>query len=139
METILQAVVNFSKVDIKHVRISDATADSFLFTMDAQVYRTGPVYATISSMTIDLTGPAGRYAKLEIPQLAVTPRETRIRIVDRKIDILDMQAFLAFTEELTKGGKATLSLENGAGTVKVMWMTFPIKFNKKCEIIGKPG
>ncbi|KAF2100400.1 hypothetical protein NA57DRAFT_74012 [Rhizodiscina lignyota] len=139
MESVIQAVVNLSKVDIKHVRIAGSTADSFLFTLDAQVYRTGPFYATISAMSLDLVGPKGRYAKLELPQISITPRETRIRISDQKIEILDMSAFHATTEHLTKASKATLNLENGQGTVKMMGISFPLKFSKKCEILGMAG
>lgn len=139
LESIIQGVVNFSKVDIQHVRIAGATADSFLFSLDAQVYRTGPFYASLSAMTIDLVGPGGRYAQLALPQVSITPKETRIKIEDQRINILDMEAFMTFTEVLVRGGKGTLSLENGQATVKVMGMTFPIKFNKKCEMMGMNG
>lgn len=97
------------------------------------------MYATISAMTIDLAGPAGRYGKLEIPQIKITPTETKIKIKDQKISIIDMQAFHGLTKALIRDDQTTLSLENGNATVKVLGMTFPIKFNKNVDVAGMKG
>lgn len=90
-------------------------------------------------MTIDLAGPAGRYGKLQIPEIKITPTETKIKIKDQKIDIVDMKAFMELTRSLIQDKKTTLSLENGKATVKVLYMTFPIQFNKKVDVAGMDG
>lgn len=119
-------------------RLADRSS-SFLFSVEAQVYRTGPVYATISAMELDLAGPKGIYGKLMLPEMKITPTETKINVKDQRIQITNMEAFFALQRELVQGEMTTLSLENGSGTVKVMRMIFPIKFSKKCEIKGMNG
>lgn len=120
--------------------VADANHSSFLFSLDAQVYRTGPVYATVSKMTMDLSGPGGIYGKLEMPEMKITPTETKIHIVRQKITITDMDAFMALSKTLVQQDMASMTLENGRGTVKVLgYFSFPVKFQKTCEFPGMNG
>lgn len=91
-------------------------------------------------MTMDLSGPGGIFGRLQMPELKLTPTETKIDIVRQRIQITDINAFLELSRVLTQEKKTQMSLVNGVGTVKILgYFSFPIKFQKTCEVIGMDG
>ncbi|MBE7180856.1 MAG: DUF3712 domain-containing protein, partial [Terriglobus roseus] len=91
------------------------------------MYRTGPVFATVSAMTMDLSGPGGIYGKLSMPEFKITPKETKIDIEKQRITITDLDAFMAMSRAVVQDHKLAMTLENGRGTVKVLgYFSFPV-------------
>ena len=71
-------------------------ASSFLMSMESKTANTGPVAVTMSSMTVDMCGPAGIFGRLDLPEIRTSPLGTTITVTNQKIQIIDMKAFLEF-------------------------------------------
>ena len=64
--------------------------------MESKTANTGPVAVTMSSMTVDMCGPAGIFGRLDLPEIGTSPMGTTITVTNQKIQIIDMKVFLEF-------------------------------------------
>lgn len=53
---------------------------------------------TISAMTIDMCGDAGFFGRVDLPIIKATSSGTTIIVTDQRIQIVDMEAFIAFNK-----------------------------------------
>ncbi|KAK3081862.1 hypothetical protein LTS18_014584 [Coniosporium uncinatum] len=100
---------------------------------------TGPLPSTMSPMTVELHGPKGRFAHLDLPEIHTSSRGADIHIADQHIDILDMEAYPAFVRSIMLDERLTLSLENGKATVKALGMKSNIVYAKEVQLRGMNG
>lgn len=70
-------------------------------SMESKVGNTGPMGVTMSPMTVDLCGDAGCFGKLNLPEIKTKASGTTISVTDQKIEIVDMDAFIAFNKAST--------------------------------------
>ncbi|QDS76797.1 hypothetical protein FKW77_002356 [Venturia effusa] len=139
MDRIIQAIVNQSKIEVLSYDISEATATSFVTSIEARITGAGPVYGTILAMPVDVTGPAGNFAILAVGDIKITPSGATISIVNQKIEVTDMTAFLAFIKAILQEEKCELSLFAKSATIKALMMRRTIEFSKPAEMIGWKG
>lgn len=108
-------------------------------SIESRVGRTGPVPATQSAMTVDMIGPAGVFARLDLPVIKTSPFGTDVIIKDQRIQITDMTAFKAFVKSLMQDEELTMRLDNGHGTVAALGMTASIVYRKDIHLKGMKG
>jgi hypothetical protein len=87
-------------------------------------------------MPVDAIGPAGNFAVLSVGDTRITPSGATISIVDQKIEVTDMTAFLAFLKVVMQDEKCELSLFAKAATIKALMIRRTIEFSKPAEVIG---
>ncbi|KAF2671978.1 hypothetical protein BT63DRAFT_422491 [Microthyrium microscopicum] len=90
-------------------------------------------------MTVDLVGPKGAFGKLNLPEVKTTSKGADVIIKDQKIQITDMEAFLAFNKSLQLDEKLTMHLDNGQGTIKALGMKSKIVYKKPVAMKGMDG
>lgn len=112
---------------------------SFVTSIEARITGTGPVYGSILAMPVDAIGPAGNFATLAVGETKITPSGATISIVNQKIEITDMTAFLAFIKAIMEEDKCELSLFAKSATIKALMMKRTIEFSKPAEVIGWKG
>jgi len=140
MDSIVQAILNLSKLEVSLIRITQATATTFIMSIESKTTNTGPLPATLSPMTVDLVGPKGVFGKLSLPEVKTTSKGADINIGDQLITIIDMNAYTAFIKSLQLDEKVTLHLDNGQGTIKaLMGMKSKIVYKKAVNMNGMDG
>lgn len=139
MDAIVQAILNFSKLEVEHIRITNPTQNEFNMFITVRVTGTGPVGATMSPMLVDMVGAKGTFGKLQLPEVKTKSSGTVVDVPDQKIEILDMVAFLAFVESIQRDEKVTMMLDNGIGTIKALGLTANITYKKKVDFMGMNG
>ncbi|KAE9962431.1 hypothetical protein BLS_000334 [Venturia inaequalis] len=139
MDSIVQAILNLSKLEVSLIKIEDATADTFKMTIESKVTNTGPVSATQSALTVDMVGPAGIFGKLDLPEVKTKSSGTVVNIPAQVVKIIDHAAYQAFVKSIQLDEKLTLRLENGQGTVKALGMKSKIVYKKNVELLGMNG
>ncbi|KAF2097897.1 hypothetical protein NA57DRAFT_76698 [Rhizodiscina lignyota] len=161
MEAIVQAILNKSKLEVPHIKITEpsqklvtqpagpakcnAATDPFCpsrnFVMEIQsrVIGTGPVGATMTPMTVDLVGPGGSFGKLDLPEVKTSTKRADVHVVPQKIAITDFDAFLAFVRSITQDEQLTLMLDNGKGKIKALGMNANITYRKSILLPGMNG
>jgi len=109
-------------------------------SMEAKTSNTGPIAVTMSPMTVDMRGPAGTFGRLDLPEIRTSPSGTIITVTDQKIQIVDMEAFLAFNKSITVDDEVILRLENGHTTIyKRFMVNATIVYNKNVTLKGMSG
>ncbi|ATY65854.1 hypothetical protein A9K55_001697 [Cordyceps militaris] len=136
MNAITQAILNKSKLEIDLIKITNATENSFLMSLQGKATKIGIATATISAMTVDLVGPCGAFGRLDVPAIKMGSLGAEITIVEQLISIVDMEAFKAFVAAIMKDEDLTLRLENGHTTVKSMGMKSAIVYHKVLHLKG---
>ncbi|KUJ10709.1 uncharacterized protein LY89DRAFT_655491 [Mollisia scopiformis] len=139
MEAITQAIVNYSTLDVSYIKITNATKDTFLMSIQSRVNKTGPIGATMSEMTVEMAGPAGTFGHLDLPVVKTSSSGADVTITDQLIKITDMAAFRAFVKSLMNDEKLTMKLKNGNGTIKSLGMTSKIFYQKDVHLKGMNG
>lgn len=139
MDAIVQAILNLSKLEVEYIRITNPTQKDFNMFITVHVTGTGPVGATMAPMEVDMIGSKGTFGKLQLPEVKTKASGTTLDVPDQKIEILDMDAFLAFVKSITHDEKVTLMLDNGKGTIKALGLTAHITYKKKVEFAGMNG
>jgi len=139
MDAIVQAVLNLSKLEVSLIKIEDATADTFVMTIESRVTSTGPMSATQSPLTVDMIGPAGVFGKLNLPEVKTKSSGTDVKIQKQLIKIVDQDAYQAFVKSIQLDEKLTLRLDNGAGQIKALGMKSNIVYKKNVELKGMNG
>jgi hypothetical protein len=70
-------------------------------SMESKIANTGPIGATITPMTLDMCGTAGCFGRLNLPEIKTSSSGTTVTVTDQKIEIVDMDAFIAFNKSST--------------------------------------
>jgi Protein of unknown function (DUF3712) len=139
MDTITQAILNYSKLEVDLIRITKATPTAFIMSIESRVTNTGPLGATMSAMTVEMVGPKGVFGHLEFPEIKTSSKGATVSIDDQKIEIVDMEAYLAFSKSIQLDEKLTLRLQNGKGTIKSFGLKANIVYNKEVSMLGMNG
>jgi len=139
MDAIVQAILNRSKLEVTLIKITDATADTFVISVESKTTETGPLGATLSPMTVDMIGPGGAFGKLDLPEVKTSSKGALVNVTNQTVKILDLQAYNAYTKALQLDEKFTMSLDNGAGTIKALGMKSKIVYKKGVTFLGMDG
>jgi len=139
MDAIVQAILNLSRLEVSLIKITDATADSFLMSIESKTTHTGPLPATLAPMTVDLVGPKGVFGKLDLPEVKTNSKGALVNVPNQLIKITDMAAYLAFTKSIQLDEKLTMHLDNGQGTIKALGMRSKIVYKKPVHMLGMDG
>ncbi|EKD20006.1 uncharacterized protein L3040_002316 [Drepanopeziza brunnea f. sp. 'multigermtubi'] len=139
MNAITSAIMSNSKLNVTLIKITDATPDSFVMSIEAEVTGTGPVGATIAEMTVELVGPGGAFGKLDLPVIKTSSSGAKVIISSQHIKISDKAAFKAFVTAILRDESLVLKLQNGKAQVKAMGMKAEIDYNKDCPLKGMNG
>ncbi|KAE9965212.1 hypothetical protein EG328_008602 [Venturia inaequalis] len=139
MDRLIQAIVNYSKIEVISYDISEATATSFVTSIEGRITGAGPVYGSILAMPVDAIGPAGKFATLAVSDTKMTPSGATISIINQKIEITDMTAFLAFVKAIMQDDTCGLSLFAKSATIKALMIRKTIEFSKPAEVVGWKG
>jgi hypothetical protein len=107
--------------------------------MEVKVQNIGRFSATLSSMTVDMVGPAGTFGRLELPQVKAKNGAADVAISDQVIKIVDTENFEAFVKALTQDEELVMRFENGKGTIKVMLMSINVTYEKELRLKGTNG
>lgn len=137
---LVDTLVRNSKLSISLLRISNVTEDSFHATLEARITRTGPAKATITPMTVDLCGPAGRFGNVTLPAIETQSNGTDIEVTNQLISIVDKDALKAFIHGVIQDGSAVLSLRNGQTTMSALGVgPRDIVYEKEIDLPGMRG
>jgi len=139
MNSIVQAILNLSKLEVTLIRVTQPGPDSFMMTIESKTTDTGLLPATMSAMTVDLVGPKGPFAKLDLPEVKTTSKGAVINIPDQLIKVTNMDAYIAYNKSLQLDEKLTMYLDNGHGTIKAMGMKNKIVYKKPVHMFGMDG
>lgn len=139
MDSIVQAILNLSRLEVHTITITQATADTFVMSIDSKTTHTGPLPATLAPMTVDLVGPKGPYGKLDLPEVKTTSKGAVVTITEQHIKITNMDAYLAFVKSIQLDEKLTMYLDNGQGTIKALGMKSKIVYKKPVHMLGMDG
>jgi len=139
MDAIVQAILNLSKLEVSLIKIEDATADSFIMSIESRVTNTGPVSATQAPMTVDMIGPKGVFGRLDLPEVKTKSSGADVKIERQLIKIVDHEAYQAFVKSIQLDEKLTLRLDNGKGTIKSLGMKSNITYKKNVDMLGMNG
>ncbi|KAK3946196.1 hypothetical protein QBC46DRAFT_369102 [Diplogelasinospora grovesii] len=139
MDTIVQYILDQSKLDVTLIGIKNATHDSFHLSIESRVTGTGPIGATMAPMEVDLTFDKACFGKLMLPEVRTRPGGTQVNIYDQPIKIINMAAFKRFVESLMRDEHLVLTLDNGACTIKAMFLTGRCTYRKDVHIKGMNG
>jgi len=139
MDSIVQAILNLSKLEVYLIKITNATPDSFVMAIESKTTHTGPLPATLAPMTVDMVGPKGVFGRLDLPEVKTTSKGAMVNVPDQLIKITNMDAYLAFTKALQIDEKVTMELDNGQGTIKALGMKSKIVYKKPVHMLhGRP-
>src|ERR1700761_821149 len=107
--------------------------------IESKTTHTGPLPATLAPMTVDMVGPKGVFAKLDLPEVKTTSKGALVNVPDQHIKIIDMDAYLAFSKSIQLDEKLTMHLDNGQGTIKALGMKSKIVYKKPVHMLGMDG
>lgn len=139
-QNVVKYILRFSKVNVTLIRISNVNEDSFHVSIEARTTNTGPASATLSSFTIDLCGPIGRFGQVHLPAITTQSDGAPIIVTNQLVKISDKGALQAFIGTIICDGQATLTLKNGNTTVKAMGIgPRPICYEKDLPMTGMSG
>jgi len=139
MDSIVQAILNLSKLEVYLIKITQATADSFVMSIESKTTHTGPLPATLAPMTVDMVGPKGVFGRLDLPEVKTTSKGAVVNVNDQLIKITNQEAYLAFTKSIQIDEKLSMELDNGQGTIKALGMKSKIVYKKPVHMLGMDG
>ncbi|KAF2395557.1 hypothetical protein EJ06DRAFT_560635 [Trichodelitschia bisporula] len=140
MDSIVQYILNQSKLEVTLIKITNAGPNSFTMTIESRVTNTGPIGATQSPMTVDMIGPKGVFGRLNLPEVKTSSKGAQVNIPDQHIDIVDMDAYMAFVSSIQLDEKLTLRLDNGQGTITALFgKKSQVVYRKEVQMLGMNG
>ncbi|TVY38328.1 hypothetical protein LSUB1_G005140, partial [Lachnellula subtilissima] len=139
MNAITQAIVNNSTLEITSIKITDATKTSFIMSLVCKVANTGPISATMTPMTLSMSGNAGCFGTLNLPEIKTSSAGTTITVDEQRIEIVDTDAFVAFNKSIMSDSSLTLHLTNGSSTIKALFLSSKITYAKDVLLTGMSG
>ena len=135
----MQGITTLSKLEVLHIRITNPTQTQFNMFIQVKVLNTGPMAATMAAMTVAMIGAKGIFGKLELPEVKTKSSGVVVDVPDQVIQILDMEAFLAFVNSIQTDETVSLILDNGKTTIKALGLTSNIVYKKKVDFLGMNG
>ncbi|KAK2070853.1 hypothetical protein P8C59_005317 [Phyllachora maydis] len=139
MDSVVKYVLNKSKLEVTLIRITDATPDSFIMSIESRVTDTGPISSTMLPMVVDMTFNGGCFGKLQLPEVKTASGGVPVNIYDQHIKILDMACFKAFVKSLMHDEHLILKLDNGQCTIKTLGMSSNVIYRKEIHLKGMRG
>lgn len=137
---VAQIIVDASKLEIQSVTITQCDEHGFLLSMTTRIYDTGPVPATIHSMTLAMHSSSGgpAFATVKLPTITAVPGGVICKIVDQRVDILNYEAFHVFNRNLVLQAELPVTV-NGASTLTTSGLSTKIVYNKTSILQGFDG
>ncbi|KAH8888187.1 hypothetical protein GQ53DRAFT_691754 [Thozetella sp. PMI_491] len=139
MNSVVQYILNQSKLEVTLIRITNATADGYKMTINSRVTGTGPVGATMKPMVVDMCFQGACFGKLELPEVQTSASGADINIYDQDIKVTDMVAFRAFVKSLMNDEDLVLTLDNGACSIRTFGLTANCTYKKEVFLKGMNG
>lgn len=112
---------------------------SFVIEIEATITNIGSIGATMNAMPVDLIGPRGVFAKLDLPKIKLQTSGTKLHVEPQKIAILDHDKFQAFVKSIMLDERTKLSLHNPKAKVSAMFMSTEADFSKTVDMLGMNG
>ncbi|CAM1503878.1 Fc.00g014690.m01.CDS01 [Cosmosporella sp. VM-42] len=123
MDSIIQYLLNRSKLEVTRVRISNPTEKTFTIGIECRVNGTGPVSSTISPMELDLMFNGDAFGKLKLPQVRTSFWGTKVVVEAQTIEIKNQLAYLMFMRSIFVDDETSFELENGECSITAMKIT----------------
>jgi len=140
MDAIVQAILNKSKLDVTLIKIEQAPEDTFVMDIESRTYDTGLAPATLQPMTVDMVGPKGAFAKLDLPEVRTNIKGADVNITGQLIKIEDMDAYYAFSRSIQLDEHFSMMLDNGVGQIKALGLLRAnITYKKQVDMRGMDG
>ncbi|KAK3490851.1 uncharacterized protein B0T23DRAFT_171545 [Neurospora hispaniola] len=140
MDSVVQCLVNDSRLEIMLVRIVECTADSFSMSVEYQVTATGPVGSVVDAMLVDLVYLDRPFGKVQLPQTKTRFNGTDVHFYDQIIHVTDMSIWLQLLSDLTHKEKLVYHLRNGEAHLKGPFgTTAQCGYNKDIHVLGMNG
>ncbi|KAI0972992.1 hypothetical protein F4678DRAFT_34568 [Xylaria arbuscula] len=117
--SLVDTLIQNSKLNITLLRISNVTEDSFHVTLEARLTKTGPATAKITPMTVDLCGPSGHFGNVRLPAITTRAFGTDVVVTSQLVSIVDKDALKAFIQAIIKDD-VELALRNGQTTITAL-------------------
>ncbi|KAK3397181.1 hypothetical protein B0T20DRAFT_251386 [Sordaria brevicollis] len=140
MDSVVQYLLNHSRLEITLVRIKDCTADSFNVSIECQITATGPVGSIIEAMLVDLVYLDREFGKMLLPRTKTRFNGAHVQFYDQTIHISDMDIWLRMLSDLTHNEKLVYQLRNGEAKLKGPFGTkAQCGYNKDIRVLGMNG
>ena len=110
-----------------------------MVSCEVRIVNTGPFAVSISAMSLDMSGPASKFGQMHLPAQKTAPGSYVLKVENQKVDISNMDAFLAFVKEAQQNSTVTLALGNGQATVRFGYLSAKVSFNKVVQFPGMQG
>jgi len=107
--------------------------------IESRTTNTGLIPAVMHPMTVDLVGPKGVFARMDLPEVRTSPKGADVNVEAQRIQIVNMEAYLAFSKSLQLDERLTLQLDNGKGVIKAMGLKANIMYKKNVSLLGMDG
>jgi len=104
-----------------------------------KVANTGPISATMTPMTLSMSGAAGCFGTLALPKIKTSSSGTTVTVTEQRIEIVDMDAFVAFNKSIMHDSSLTLHLTNGSSTITALFLSANITYAKDVHLTGMSG
>ncbi|CCC07366.1 hypothetical protein SMACR_02374 [Sordaria macrospora] len=140
MDSVVQYLLNHSRLEITLVRITECTADSFNVSVEAQVTSTGPVGSIIDAMLVDLVYLDREFGKMLLPRVKTRFNGAHVHFYDQTIHISDMAIWLQLLSDSIHNEKLMYQLRNGEAHLKGPFgTTAQCGYNKDIHVLGMNG
>lgn len=136
-----QMVVDASKLDILSVDITACDETSFELSMESRISNTGPIPATIQSMTLSMFSNSSRceFADVRLPTITAQPGGVICKVVGQRVQILDYETFHVFNRNLVLQAELPITVRGFSTLTIAGLVSTTIQYNKTCIIKGFDG
>ncbi|KAF7551961.1 hypothetical protein G7046_g7565 [Stylonectria norvegica] len=139
MDTVIQYLINRSRLEVSRVKISNPTEDSYSISIESRVSNTGPISSTISSMELELVFNGCCFGRMTLPEVKTSFWGTKVVVSDQRINISDMAIYKSFVRSILVSDETSFQLENGACTIKALGITAHCNYCIDIPIKGMRG
>ncbi|POR34150.1 Uncharacterized protein TPAR_05670 [Tolypocladium paradoxum] len=139
MDSLIQYLLDRSRLEVSLIRITGATEDSCVVTVECRLTKTGPISSTMSSMVIELTFNGFCFAKMELPEVKTSIWGTQVTVRDQRLEILDKAIFKAYLRSVIVDDDTNFQLENGDCTVTALGIRAHCNYCLNIPIRGMMG
>ncbi|KND94208.1 hypothetical protein TOPH_01079 [Tolypocladium ophioglossoides CBS 100239] len=139
MDSFIQYLLDRSRLEVSLIRITGATEDSCVITVECRLTKTGPISSTMSSMAIELTFNGFCFAKMRLPEVKTSIWGTQVTVRDQRLEILDKAIFKAYLRRVIVDDDTNFQLENGHCTVTALGVKAHCNYCLDLPIRGMMG
>ncbi|KAK7430547.1 hypothetical protein QQZ08_002839 [Neonectria magnoliae] len=139
MDSVLQRLVNYAKLDVSRISISHATENSFSLSIETSVKGTGPISSTVSPMALDLTFNGFVFGKLVLPEVRTSFWGTKVTVEEQTVTITDLTSFRAFVRSIMVDDDTSFQLENGECTIRALGLKIHCDYSLNIPIPAMRG